>query len=168
MESRLYGIVLCVVAVGGFVIPSQAMTPSLMRAKELKQGPNGDFWEVRITCSDLDTRRFIIQTEEDGDWCARDVPGLCDEKKIGAAMLVCAPEYRTALEKAGGSVNGSPSTTGRVDPNAEERARLMQERVTLQEQRLDLAERKLNLSQREMDLREREVTLSEQKARLEQ
>ena len=165
-ESRLWVVGVCLMTFIGISLTAHAMTPSLMRAKELKQGPNGDFWEVRITCSDLETRRFIMQTEEKGEWCARDVPGLCDEEKIGAAMLVCAPEYRTALEEAQRNGTSPVAATPESDANAEQRARLLQERVALQQQRLDLAEKKLEISRREMDLREREVNLLERKSRL--
>ena len=149
------------VLMGVFSLAS-AMTPSLMRAKERIESPSGSYWEVRITCSDFETRRFIIQTEEDGQWCARDVPGLCDDAKIGAAVLVCEPSYREALAAQEGQQR---QVTEESAETAREKARLLQERVALQRQRLDLAERKLELSRREMELREREVNLLERRSK---
>jgi len=130
------------------------LQPYSLRSKEYIQAEGGSYWQIRVTCSDLNTRRFINRYEEDGPWCAQQVPELCAAEVIDAATNVCSSSFREALALE----NAKQVDSSRDTPEQSRiRSELMIEKVALQEQRLKLAERKLELRRREMNLQKREL-----------
>ncbi|MBX2837786.1 MAG: hypothetical protein KTR35_13085 [Gammaproteobacteria bacterium] len=155
---KLAGVVLTVLSCS-----VDALTAYSLRNKELIENGDQSYWQVRVTCSDLTTRRFITQQDEEGPWCARDVPEMCAIEKIDVAISVCSSEYRDALEIQRASNQERDKLAADKD---KARTELLEEKVLLQQQQVELVQRKLELRRREVDLQSRELNLLERKARL--
>lgn len=156
--SAAVGLLICSLS-----FSTHALEAYSLRTKELIQEDGQSYWEIRVTCSDLNTRRFIVQLQEDGPWCAKQVPEFCFAETIDAAVGVCASSFRDELKS---------STANLVNSNKEAaessrlRSQLLEEKVSVQRARATLAERKLELRRKEMDLQKRELEILDRQARL--
>ena len=125
---------------------------------------DGDpYWEVRVTCTDKRTYRYIVQRVEHGPWCAKQAPDVCHTNKVELAFKVCSKSFSpTATAK-------QEDTAPIEDDSAEKnrlREQLLAQKVALQQLRANLNRRKLEIQRKEQELNEREVSILERQSNL--
>ena len=122
-----------------------AMEPYSLRSKMYIEDEGDPFWEIRVTCSDNKTRRFIVQYEERGPWCSKQIPDECSTEPIELALVVCATGFGKALEEA----------QERKRREAEQAAALELAKSTLLEEKQSLQQLKTQLIEKKEELERR-------------
>jgi len=152
----------------GFILISvsawaQDLEPYSLRSVWYIEDTERPYWEVRVTCNDHETFRYMVRYDKSAPWCAKQVPDLCDKEKVVVAFEMCAESYIDIIAEAQRQQALEAEELARRDRLKTE---LLQEETVLQERRRLLNNRKADLQRREQALRERERELSEQKAKL--
>lgn len=141
-------------------VPAIAMTAYSVTYKELVEEGGKEFWQIRVTCTDLKTKRFLVQAQDQDQWCAKQLPDFCANHKIQAALNICSSDYELAVSLID-TKQGKPTKTpvSKSDQLPNNRSLLLQEQTLIQSERVELAKRKLDLQRREIDLEKRELEM---------
>lgn len=121
------------------------------------------YWEIRVTCSDQKTYRYMIRDNESKPWCAKQDSELCYEDKLDLAFAVCKDSYAATV-----AASKQQTTQNSEDVAQQNRVReeLLAREAQLDLRRENLQKRKLELQRKEQDLRSREIDLAERKSKL--
>ncbi|MFT4630436.1 MAG: hypothetical protein ACI9WC_001694 [Arenicella sp.] len=148
-------------------VPAMAMTAYSITYKEHIEEAGKQFWQIRVTCTDLNTRRFIVRSRDKDPWCAKDMPSFCANDKVQAALNICSYEYKIALQSIeGNQENPEQNIEAQVDQEDDNKSVLLEQQALIQDQRIQLAQRKLDLRRRGIDLQKREIELRDRIANL--
>ncbi|MEM7360920.1 MAG: hypothetical protein AAF431_17650 [Pseudomonadota bacterium] len=155
-------------AMTGFILFSatasaQNLVPYSLRQVWYIEDEERPYWEVRVTCNDLKTFRYMIRYEESAPWCAKQAPDLCAKEKVQLAFDICDDSFSERIAEAQRQQTLEAEELARRDRL---KAELLQQAAVLQERRRQLDSRKAELQRREQALSARESELSEQKAKL--
>lgn len=163
MNGNKLGALHFLLGIGVFLVSAstQALTAHSLTHKEIVREGGKEFWQIRVTCTDMSTKRFIIRTDEAGPWCSKDVSQLCGEDRIAAAVQVCSSEYRDAIASQGGPDQISEPPSAQQLAKQQQRAALLEEQINVERQRVELEQRKLDLRRREISLENRELELQQ-------
>lgn len=142
-----------------------ALTAYSVRDQELLQEGDRTFWQVRVTCTDIDTKRFIERPNADSPWCSREIATMCAADRVELAIEVCSTGYRIALEE---QQELEIAKEKRLQEQLQQRRSALRKRQSaVQRQREQLAQRKVNLRRKEIDLQQRELELANRLSALE-
>lgn len=139
------------------------MLPYSLRQTWYIDNEEPPYWEIRVTCSDQQTYRYMVRYDESKPWCAKQASDLCYEDKLDLAFEICKESYTTIIAE-----NNEQQLLESEEVAQQDRLRkqLLEQEARLQTQRADLNKRKIELERRERELRAREVELNERKSRL--
>lgn len=161
--KTLCGLALAVVFLAESVAWAADLNPYSLRSTWYIEDEEQPFWEVRVTCNDHQTFRYMRRYDESAPWCASEVPDLCSDRKLDVAFDMCDESYAGRLAEY-------QEREARKARELAQRERLetelMQQANVLQQRRRELDNRKAELERKEQELRARERALSEQKAKL--
>lgn len=148
-------------------VPAMAMTAYSITYKEYIEEDGKQFWQIRVTCTDLNTKRFLVRSQDSDPWCSKHLPSFCANEKVQAALNVCSYEYKLALQSTDGNQE-KPETNfvAEVDQEDDNKSMLLQQQALIQDQRIELAQRKLDLRRRDIDLQKREIDVRDRIANL--
>lgn len=153
-------VLLFAAAFASLAISALAMTAYSITNKEIVEEGGKKFWQVRVTCTDLSTKRFIVQSLDEGMWCAKKLPDFCGASKIEAAVNVCGSDYRLSLgSRAAQEKENNENLAAQLDQKLSNKSLLLKEQSLIQSQRVELAQRKLDLRRRELDLQKLELDM---------
>lgn len=139
------------------------LEPYSLRVPWYIEGDGQPYWEVRVTCSDKQTRRFIVQYDQFGPWCLKQARNNCHAEKIDAAFEVCSGRFDDILAE---QEKANAAAEGELAENDLLRERLRRQQASLQQQRRNLNSRKLQLERREQELQQRKRSILERQANL--
>lgn len=142
---------------------AQNLVPYSLRSVWYIEDEERPYWEVRVTCNDLKTFRYMIRYEESAPWCAKLAPDLCAKEKVELAFEICDESFSARIAETRRKQAQEAEELARRDSLREE---LLQQAAELQERRRQLNNRKAELQRRELALLARERELSEQQAKL--
>lgn len=141
------------------------LLPYSLRAAWFIEDDGDPYWEIRVTCSDHETFRYMVRADESNPWCAKQAPELCSDRKLELAFELCKESYSNLIAER--QQQKSLQAEEVVQQN-ELRTQLMQQAEKLQQQRENLNRQKAELQRRERSLTARERDLFERKRRLQQ
>ena len=148
-------------------VPAMAMTAYSISYKEYIEEAGKQFWQIRVTCTDLNTKRFLVRSQDGDPWCAKHLPSFCASEKVQAALNICSYEYKLALQATDGTQEKpEPNFVPQVDQEDDNKSILSQQLALIQDQRIELAQRKLDLRRRDIDLQKREINVRDRIANL--
>jgi len=157
----------CLALIGVYLstsfVSAANLQPYSLRSIWFIEDADPPYWEIRVTCDDQRTYRYMVRYEQRGPWCAKQAPELCAEDKVELAFELCKSSYADIIAE-----NQRKSALEAEELAARDRQReeLLRREAVLQERRQLLDGRKAELQRREQALRNREQSLAERKARL--
>lgn len=163
MARAIIGLALSGVVLFSTAASAQNLVPYSLRSVWYIEDEERPYWEVRVTCNDHKTFRYMVRYEESAPWCAKQVPDLCAEEKIELAFDICSESFSIRVAEAQEQQAQEAEELARRESL---RAELLQQAAVLEERRRQINNRKAELQRREQALSSRERELSEQKARL--
>ncbi|MEM7359530.1 MAG: hypothetical protein AAF431_10565 [Pseudomonadota bacterium] len=150
----------------GVTTGALALTAHSLTFKKYIEEDGRQFWQIGVTCTDYSARRMIVRPGDDGPWCAKEVPDMCGEDRILAAIKVCSVEYADALAK---KQDTDQLAAARAEAEKlERRSALVREQLELNQQLLEIEQKKLVLRTRDVELQRKELALRERLAQANQ
>ena len=149
------------IALASITVPAIAMTAYSITYQEYIEEGGKQFWQIRVTCTDLETKRFIVRSQNKAPWCAKQLPNFCANDKVQTAVNICSPGYELAMESIDVKKEKSQQNlVAQLNQQRTNKSELLEEQATIQSQRVELAQRKLDLRRREIDLQKRELDMN--------
>jgi hypothetical protein len=155
-------------AVHGFVLTALTasaidMLPYSLRQTWYIEDEARPYWEIRVTCSDHKTFRYMVRYDESAPWCAKKAPNMCFDDKLDVAFEICKDSYSTIVAE---SKKSQSLKTEEIAQQDRLRSQLLAQEARLQERRENLNKRKAELQRKERELKARELDLLERKSKL--
>ena len=155
----LVGLALSGFCLFGSIAAAQNLQPYSLRSIWYIEDAPRPYWEIRVTCDDQATYRYMIRYNKQDPWCAKQAADLCSEEKVELAFELCADTYADRIAE-------SERQQELLAQREQQRSALLQQEAELQRLRQALANRKAELQRRDQALREREQALAARRARL--
>lgn len=150
----------------GATASALALTAHSLTFKKYIEENGEQFWQIGVTCTDYSARRMIVRPQDEGPWCAKEVPEMCGEDRILAAIKVCSDEYAEALQEKR-NADDLAATQAEAE-KLERRSTLVREQLELNQRLLEIEQQKLDLRRRDVELQRKELALRERLAQANQ
>lgn len=148
------------IALVSVAMPALGMSAHSVTNKEYVDEGGKKFWQIRVTCTDLNTKRFLVRSQDAAPWCAKDLPNFCSSEKIQAAINLCSQDYNMALDSRDAKLQTlEQNLVVEVSQRASRKFRLLQQKALIQSLQDELGQRKLDLRRREIELQKREIDM---------
>ena len=148
------------IALASVAVPGLAMSAYYLTDPEYVDEGGKQFWQIRVTCTDLNTKRFLVRSQDTDPWCAKHLLNFCSSDKAQAAINLCSQDYNIALDLSDAKQQKlEQDPVAEVNRQASDKFSLLQQQALIQSLQVELGQRKLDLRRREIELQKREIDM---------